>query len=310
MEKQKIIFDVDPGVDDCMALIMAFYEPSIDVQLVTTTFGNVSNAQTTKNACFIVQNFADKDYPVYQGADRGLNTPVHDAAEVHGRTGLGNKIVAENVTKTVANKPGYGAVEAMRDTILKNPGEITLVAVGPVTNVANLFTKYPETIEKIKRVVLMVGSIDGKGSITPYASFNAYCDPDAVQVVIDQAKKVPITVSTKENGTTCYFEDDQRERFAKCGRLGPLFYDLCDGYVDKILLPGQYALHDTCALFTILEDEEFFTREKVSMKINTTFDEKRAQTKFRKCASSNITLITGVDKQRVIKRIEKILKRT
>ena len=59
-----------------------------------------------------------------------------------------------------------------------------------------------------------------------------------------------------------------------------------------------------------LSDEEFFTREKVSMKINTTFDEKRAQTKFRKCASSNITLITGVDKQRVIKRIEKILKRT
>lgn len=310
MEKQKIIFDVDPGVDDCMALIMAFYEPTIDVQMISTTFGNVSCEQTTKNALFIVQNYADKDYSVYKGASRGLNSPIHNAEEVHGRTGLGNKIIAENVTKQVANKPGYGAIEAMRDVILKNPNEVILVAVGPVTNVANLFNTYPETIDKLKGLVLMVGSIDGKGSITPYASFNAYCDPDAIQVVLDKAKKLPIIVSTKENGTTCYFEDDQRERFAKCGKLGPLFYDLCDGYVDKILLPGQYALHDTCALFSILQDEEFFTREKVSMKINTTFDEKRAQTKFRKCQSSNITLLTGVDKQKVMKRIEKILKRT
>lgn len=310
MEKQKIIFDVDPGVDDCMALILSFYEPSIDVQMISTTFGNVSVGQTTKNALFIVQNFADKDYPVYKGAAQGLNSPIHDAEEVHGKNGLGNKIIAHDVTKQIANKPGYGAIEAMRDVILKNPNEIILVAVGPVTNVATLFNTYPETIDKLKGLVLMVGSIDGKGSITPYASFNAYCDPDAIQVVLDKAKKLPIILSTKENGTTCYFEDDQRERFAKCGRLGPLFYDLCDGYVDKILLPGQYALHDTCALFSILKDEEFFTREKVSMKINTTFDEKRAQTKFRKCASSNITLLTGVDKQKVIKRIEKILKRT
>lgn len=310
MAKHKIIFDCDPGVDDCMALIMAFYDKDIDLQMVTTTFGNVSNKQTTKNACFIVQNYADKDYPVYQGASQGLNTPLHNAEEVHGKNGLGTKIIAKNVTKKIANKANYGAIEAMRDCILSNPNQIELVSVGPVTNIANLFTTYPEVIDLVKRVVLMVGSIDGKGSITPYASFNAYCDPDAIQIVLDKAKNVPIIISTKENGTTCFFEDDQRERFAKCGKLGPLFYDLCEGYVDIILKPHQYALHDTCALFTILDEQEFYTRQKVSMKINTTFDEKRAQTKFRKNEKSNITLITGVDKPKVLKYIEKVLKRT
>lgn len=310
MEKQKIIFDVDPGVDDCMALIMAFYEPSIEVELITTTFGNVSNKQTTKNACYIVENFADKDYKIYQGAEKALNMPMQNAAEVHGRHGLGNKIIAKNVHKKVSNKKGYGAIEAMRDVILKNPNEITVVAVGPVTNVANLFLTYPEVIDKIKRVVLMVGSIDGKGSITPYASFNAYCDPEAVDVVIKQQKRVPITISTKEMGTTAYFEDDQRERFAKCGKLGPVIYDLCDGYIDKILLAGQYAVHDTCALFSIL-DGDFFTRENVDMKINLKDgDPKKAQTKFKKNDKSNITLLTTVNKQKVFKKMEEILKRS
>ena len=309
MKKEKIIFDLDPGVDDCMALIMAFYEPSIEIQMISTTFGNVGLEQATKNACFIVQNYADKDYPIYKGAERALNTPMQDAMEVHGKNGLGTKIIAKNVRKKIANKEEYGAIEAMRDTILKNPGEITIVSVGPVTNVANLFLTYPEVVDKIKRVVLMVGSMDGKGSITPYASFNAYCDPDAVKVVIDRQKQVPITISTKEMGTTAYFEEDQRKRFAKCGSLGGVIYDLCEGYVDKILLAGQYAVHDTCALFSIL-DGDFFTRENVKMKINVSNNKKRAQTKFRKCKKSNITLLKTVDKQKVFKKMENILKKS
>lgn len=310
MEKHKIIFDCDPGVDDTMALIMAFNEPRIDLKLITTVFGNVGVNQTTKNACFVVQNFAKKDYPIYMGENQGLNSPIHDASEVHGKNGLGTKIIADNVTKTVSNKEGYGAIEAMRDVILQNPNEIEIVAVGPVTNVAKLLLTYPEVTDKIKHIVLMIGSIDGKGSITPFASFNAYCDPDAVQVVLDKAKNVPITISTKENGTTCFFEDEERERFAKCGSLGYLIYDLCEGYVDKILKPGQYALHDTCALFTIFQKDPFFKREKVDVKINTTFDEKRAQTKFKKNDSSNVTLINGFNKNEVLKHFEKILKRT
>ena len=302
---EKIIFDLDVGVDDAMALIMSFYDPSYDVKLITTVYGNVGIKQATKNTCYLVQEYGDKDYPIYMGNEQPLDNPIYNAQEVHGRNGLGTKVVAKNVKKKVSNKPGYGAIEAMRDTILAYPNEITIVSVGPTTNVAKLLTTYPEVKDKIKRIVIMVGSMDGKGSITPYSSFNSYCDPDAVKVVITSG--VPITLTTKEIGTTAYFEQKQRERFAKCGSCGPLFYDLCEGYRDMILKHDQYAVHDTCALFSIL-DTDLFTREKVDMEVNTTRDIKRGQTKFKPNPNSHITLITTVDKKKLFKRMEKILK--
>jgi len=304
-EVKKIIFDLDVGVDDAMALIMAFYDPEIKIELITTTFGNVSLKQATKNTCYVVDKFAKEDYPIYTGAECGLDTPLQNAEEVHGKNGLGEKIIAQNVKKKPLNKKNYGAIEAMRDVILKNPNEITIVSVGPVTNVANLLTKYPEVEDKIKRIVLMVGSVDGKGSITPYSSFNAYCDPDAVDIVIK--KKVPITLTTKEIGTFAYFEEDQRLRFSKINKAGQFLYDLCYGYRDKILDEGKYAVHDTCALFAIL-DTDIFTRENVDMFINTTRDEKRGQTKFKSNPNSHITLITSVDKKKLFKKMEKTLK--
>ncbi len=311
MEQEKIIFDLDPGVDDTMALLLAFNEPKIDIKLITTTFGNVGLKQATQNACFVVQNFAKNDYPIYFGAASAPNTPLHDAFDVHGRTGLGTKIQAHDVTKTPANKFKYGAAEAMRDTILKYPGEIVIVSVGPVTNVATLFKKYPKVISKIKKIVLMVGSMDGKGSITPYSSFNAYCDPDAVETVLKMHKDVPLVVTTKETGTTCYFDEAQREKFGKFGKVGKFVYDLCTGYKDAILKPGQYALHDTCALLTIMPGEEYFTRTNVNMTINTNHkDEKIGQTVFTINPNSNISLMLTVDKQKVIKKYEEILART
>ncbi len=303
----KIIFDLDPGCDDAMAMLMAFYEPKFQIKMISTVFGNVGLEQATKNACFLVEKFAQVDYPVYYGADHALNTPPQNAMEVHGKTGLGSKIVAKNVHKRPANYKNYGAIEAMRDYLNREPNEIVIVSVGPATNVANLLLTYPEVKDKIKRIVLMVGSMDGKGSITPYSSFNAYCDPDAVDIVIKSG--VPITLTTKEIGTTAYFEQDQRERFARCGRAGQFVYDLCEGYKDKILKDGQYAVHDTCALLALLKTN-IFTRQKVDMVINTTFDKKRGQTKFTPNENSHITLVTGVDKKKVFKRMEETLSRS
>ena len=180
---EKVIFDLDPGVDDSMALILGLNHPEIQIKLITTTFGNVGIEQTTKNACYIAENFGGKDVKVYSGFEHGIKASNINASHVHGKTGLGAKIVAVDVKKKASNKEGYGAIEAMRDMVLENPGEINIVSVGPATNVAKLILKYPEVVNKIKRIVLMVGTLDGKGSITPYSSFNAYCDPEAVDVV-------------------------------------------------------------------------------------------------------------------------------
>lgn len=302
---EKIIFDLDIGVDDAMALIMGLNEPEVEIKLVTTVFGNVSVEQATKNACYVIDKCSKYDIPVYYGASKGIKTEGINAMDVHGRTGLGNKIVATKVAKQPLNKKDFGAVEAMRKVILENPNEITILSVGPVTNLATLLVKYPEVKDKIKRVGIEVGSMDGKGSITPYSSFNAYCDPEAVDIVIKSG--VPITLTTKEVGTTAYFDEKQRTRFAKAGKVGGFIYDLCEGYKDKLLKTGQYAVHDTCVLFAIL-DTDIFTRKNVDMEINTTMDEKRGQTKFKDNPDSHITLITTVDKKKLFKKMEKNIK--
>ena len=302
---EKVIFDLDIGVDDAIALIMGLNEPKIDIQLVTTVFGNVSVEQATKNACFVINQCSKYDIPVYFGASKGIRTEGINAMDVHGRTGLGNKIVAEDVGKYPLNRAGFGAVEAMRKVILDNPNEITILSVGPVTNVATLLTKYPEVKDKIKRICMEVGSVDGKGSITPYSSFNAYCDPEAVDVVIKSG--VPILLTTKEIGTTAYFDEKQRTRFAKAGRVGPFLYDLCEGYKDKLLQPGQYAVHDSCVLFALIE-KDIFNYQRVDMIINTSDDEKRGQTKFRDNEKSHIILVTFVDKTKLFKKMENNIK--
>ncbi len=304
---EKIILDMDVGVDDAMALLLAFNEPQFEIKMISSVFGNVDVERATKNTCFLVEKFAKVDYPVYKGASKALNTPPQNAQDVHGRTGLGTKIVARNVKKKPANYEGYGAIEAMRDYINNEPGEITIVSVGPVTNVATLLMTYPEVAPKIKRIVMEVGSMDGKGSITPYASFNAYCDPDAVDYIIKSG--VPILLTTKEIGTLAYFDDEQRERFKACGKVGPFIYDLCEGYKDKILKPGQYALHDSCALLSLLKTDIFF-RSNVDMKIDTTNGKRRAQTKFKLNPLSHIVLVNNVDKQKLIQKMEQIYSRS
>ena len=302
---EKVIFDLDIGVDDAMALIMGLNDPEVDIKLVTTVFGNVSVEQATKNACFIIEQCSKYDIPVFYGASRGIRTEGVNAMDVHGRTGLGAKVVAENVSKFPQNTSEIGAIEAMRDVVLANPGEITILSVGPVTNLAGLLTKYPEVKSKIKRIGIEVGSVDGKGSITPYSSFNAYCDPEAVDIVIKSG--VPITLTTKEIGTSAFFDETQRARFRDAGRVGPLLFDLCEGYKDKLLQVGEYAVHDTCVLFAIL-DTDIFTRQNVDMVINTTMDEKRGQTKFRSNENSHITLVTSVDKKKLFKKMEQNIK--
>lgn len=299
---EKVIFDLDIGVDDAMALIMGLNDPEVDIKLVTTVFGNVGVEQATKNACYIISMCSKYDIPVFMGASKGLKTEGINAMDVHGRTGLGTKIVAEDTGKYAQNTSDIGAVEAMRDIVLKYPNEITILSVGPLTNLATLLVKYPEVKDKIKRIGIEVGSIDGKGSITPYSSFNAYCDPEAVDIVINSG--VPITLTTKEVGTSAFFDEEQRIRFKNAGRVGAFLYDLCEGYKDKLLQPGQYAVHDSCVLFAIL-DTDIFTRQNVDMEINTTNDEKRGQTKFKNNDNSHITLVTTVNKAKLFKKMEK-----
>ncbi|NIM95800.1 MAG: nucleoside hydrolase [Anaerolineales bacterium] len=176
----RLIIDTDPGVDDAHAIMMAFAYPDAQIEALTTVAGNVSLEKTTANTCFILDVLEQK-VPVYAGCDRALVARNPDASYFHGDDGLGDSGYPRS-KRVVAEEHAVNALVRLAN---ESPGELTLVAIGPPTNLALATRLDPDLPEKYKRLVVMGGSIHGTGNVTPTAEFNAYTDPEAVAIVFD-----------------------------------------------------------------------------------------------------------------------------
>lgn len=170
--------DTDPGIDDCLAILLALRSAEIDLLGISTVHGNTDVAQATANAIKVTE-LARADVPVWAGADRSLTGQLRTAEYIHGGDGLGDLLPAPGRKP----QPGF-AVHAMAEHILGHGRPVTVVALGPLTNVALALAVYPDLAGAIERIVIMGGAVRCEGNTTPSAEFNTYCDPEAAARVV------------------------------------------------------------------------------------------------------------------------------
>jgi inosine-uridine nucleoside N-ribohydrolase len=184
---RRIILDTDPGVDDAMAIFLALRSPELKVEAITAVSGNVPLELTLPNALRLAEIAGRTDIPIAGGASVPLVRRLITAKYVHGNNGLGGVDFPAPKIKPAAET----ATELISRLIHENPGQITIVAVGPLTNIATVLRADPEIARLIPEIVIMGGSLSG-GNITPSAEFNLYVDPEAARIVFDAG--IPLTM--------------------------------------------------------------------------------------------------------------------
>jgi len=182
-----VLLDCDPGHDDAFAIMLAAASPAIDLLGITTVAGNQTLPKTTLNARRVCTVAGITSVPIAAGRAQPLHGQLRAAADIHGETGLDGPAFGE---PAVPVEPA-AAVEFMRQVILGADQRVTLVATGPLTNVAALLLAHPDLARRLHQIVVMGGSAE-RGNVTPYAEFNVYVDPEAADIVINSG--LPVTM--------------------------------------------------------------------------------------------------------------------
>jgi inosine-uridine nucleoside N-ribohydrolase len=183
----RVVIDTDPGVDDALALLLAMRSPELKIEGITPVAGNVPLELTLPNALRMVEIAGRSDIPVAAGAKGPLVRRLVTAVYAHGENGLGGAVFPEPTTKPAAEP----ASEFIRQIIRRHPGEVTLITLGPLTNIAVALNTDAELAGMVRGLVMMGGSLSG-GNITPAAEFNVYVDPEAARIVFQSG--IPITM--------------------------------------------------------------------------------------------------------------------
>ncbi|MFS4438415.1 nucleoside hydrolase [Paracoccaceae bacterium GXU_MW_L88] len=260
----KLIIDTDPGIDDLMAIFTAMALPEIELVGLTTIFGNVTVETATRNALRLVE-MAGRDVPVAQGAAKPLAMPaITPSAHVHGAEGFGN-IPAETPKGTADSRD---AADFIIDMAKAHPGELVLCPIGPLTNIAEAVTRAPEIAGMIKQVVIMGGSVDEGGNITPHAEANIYHDPHAANTVFAADWEVVMIGLDVTHRTLCTAEDFAALK-AAAPRIGGFIHEAAEFYLHFYTTVGKFdgaSLHDPAALLACLYPEDF-TLEEMRLRV-------------------------------------------
>jgi inosine-uridine nucleoside N-ribohydrolase len=252
-----VILDVDPGHDDAVAMMLACGHPGLDLRAVTTVAGNVSLEKTTRNALRVLSLVGYTHVPVGPGASEPLERPLHTAEDIHGKSGLDGP---EEIPEAGFGPDERGAVALIADTLRASSEPVTLIPVGPLTNIAAFLREHPDLKDRIARISLMGGSM-GLGNTTPAAEFNIYVDPEAAREVFESG--LPITMSGLDVTHQAGAGPDERERLRAAGKVGHVvagFLDFFAATYERVFGFDAPPLHDPVAVAAVLQPGLLKTR--------------------------------------------------
>jgi len=253
-----ILIDCDPGHDDAIALLLALASPEVELLGITTVAGNQTLEKTTTNALKILEFVGRTEVPVAAGAPRPLVREPYVAAHVHGESGMDGPDLPPPATKPVAGH----AVDFLAERLTTSERPVTLIPVGPLTNVGLLLALHPEVAERIERIVLMGGSI-AEGNVTPAAEFNIWADPEAAARVFTSG--IDVTMIGLDVTHKALFRPADSERLAATGRVGRLVSELFSFY--QQFHSAQYGwdgspVHDAVAVAHVVRPGLVTTAER------------------------------------------------
>ncbi len=298
-----IILDTDPGVDDALAFLLAFNSPSLNVEAITTVAGNVSHEKGHKNAKKLLEFIGATNTPICPGATKPLIREISHAEEFHGKTGLGNAMLPE---PTLPSDP-RNAVEVILEKSEELCQELTLVAIGPLTNIASAILADPTLPEQVDKLVIMGGAYNltpyGLGNANAVAEFNIWHDPEAAKIVFNSG------ISVVAAGLDTTTHPDYRmsvEMFneieKKKDRRSRLVVDLCKSLVEKF---NGFSLHDPQALAYVI-DPSIFRTEDYQVDVETVGELTRGMTVVerryyrRVKEDANTSIIVEADAERFL----------
>ena len=256
---RKIIIDTDPGQDDAVAILLALAAPELDLLGITCVAGNVPLPLTTRNARIVCELAGRPDVPVFAGCDRPMARKLVTAEHVHGKTGLDGIPLWDPAMPLQDTHAVDFLIEVLRR---EAPGSVTLVPIGPLTNIATAMQRAPDIVPRIGQIVLMGGAYFEVGNITPAAEFNIYVDPEAADIVFRSGVDlvvVPLDLTHKALTSRARVEAFR----ALPGRVGPAVAAWTDFFerFDKEKYGSEGGpLHDPCTVAYLLRPELFAGR--------------------------------------------------
>jgi pyrimidine-specific ribonucleoside hydrolase len=283
------IVDCDPGIDDALALALIAASPELDLRAVTTVCGNVPVEVSTENAVRALHAFGRGEVPVAPGAARPLVRANPPYPPIHGRNGLGEvDLPAAGADRSA--EPAIAAFERVLEPAA--PGEVTVIALAPLTNLALLLSLRPDLADRIGLLATMAATID-RGNVTPFAEFNVWADPEAAQRVLGEGG-LPTRVFPLAATRKAALDESQRLELAEWSPAGALLAEMILGYDDQVTGAG-WPLHDAMVVAALLEPEIVRLRPAAAVEVDTTTGPRRGATTFAWKAAGPRPLEVAVD---------------